>query len=332
MACTRSTARPSSSSEVGSIQCASSQTHQHRLAARQALELADQRLERPLLLPLRAQGRAAGSARRSGSTAARRAAARPRRRRRPHCASRASSLSSLRSAGSSALEAGGPLELVDHRVERAVLVVGRAEVAQAGVRLVAEALAQRLHEARLADARLAGRAARPGPRPPWPAASGRAAAPSSCSRPTSGARRRRRAAPRSGPRRRLGPSTRQARTGSAKPFRRLAAEIGDSNRPPTSRRVLCAITTVPGSASACRRAARLGVSPTTACSCGRTLPTRSPTTTSPVAIPTRTASGVPSGAGSRPTASTIPRPARTARSASSSCAWGSRNRRARRRP
>ena len=57
--------------------------------------------------------------------------------------------------------------------------------------------------------------------------------------------------------------------------------------------MLGAITTVPGSASACSRAARFGVSPTTACSCAAPSPIRSPTTTSPVAIPTRTCNGAP---------------------------------------
>ena len=83
-----------------------------------------------------------------------------------------------------------------------------------------------------------------------------------------------------------------------------------------------ATTTVPGSASACRRAARLGVSPTTASSCAAPSPTRSPTTTSPVAIPTRAASGSPPGAVSRATAAVAAKPARTARSGSSSCATG----------
>src|SRR5262249_56096348 len=38
------------------------------------------------------------------------------------------------------------------------------------------------------------------------------------------------------------------------------------NRSPSKRRVEAATTMVPGSAKACRRAARFGVSPTTACS------------------------------------------------------------------
>ena len=60
-----------------------------------------------------------------------------------------------------------------------------------------------------------------------------------------------------------------------------------SNRSPTSRRVPAAMTTASGSARACSRAARFGVSPTTDCSCAEPSPIRSPTTTSPVAIPTR---------------------------------------------
>ena len=40
-----------------------------------------------------------------------------------------------------------------------------------------------------------------------------------------------------------------------------------------------AMTTLPGSASACSRAARFGVSPTTACSCAAPSPISSPTTT-----------------------------------------------------
>ena len=47
------------------------------------------------------------------------------------------------------------------------------------------------------------------------------------------------------------------------------------------------MTTMFGSAIPCRRAARFGVSPTIACSCAAPAPIRSPTTTSPVAMPTR---------------------------------------------
>ena len=52
-------------------------------------------------------------------------------------------------------------------------------------------------------------------------------------------------------------------------------------------RVRSAMTTVFGSARACRRAARFGVSPTMPRSCASPDPIRSPTTTRPVAMPTR---------------------------------------------
>ncbi len=49
------------------------------------------------------------------------------------------------------------------------------------------------------------------------------------------------------------------------------------------------MTTAPGSASAWSRAARFGVSPTTASSCAAPSPISSPTMTTPVAMPTRAA-------------------------------------------
>ena len=52
-------------------------------------------------------------------------------------------------------EARGALELADDRMERAVGVMGRAEVAQAEVRLAGNSFEQRRAEARLADAGLA---------------------------------------------------------------------------------------------------------------------------------------------------------------------------------
>ena len=78
-------------------------------------------------------------------------------------------------------------------------------------------------------------------------------------------------------------------------------------------------TTVPGAAKAWSRAARLGVLPTTACSCALAVPMISPTTTGPVSIPTRTISSHSETlASSSETLSTRAFPARTARSASSS--------------
>ena len=55
--------------------------------------------------------------------------------------------------------------------------------------------------------------------------------------------------------------------------------------------MLSAMTTVFGSAMPCKRAARFGVSPTMPCSCAAPDPIRSPTTTTPVAMPTRVWSG-----------------------------------------
>src|SRR5215470_7950814 len=66
-----------------------------------------------------------------------------------------------------------------------------------------------------------------------------------------------------------------------------------SNKLPSSRRVAGPITTVPGAAAACSRAARFGVSPTTPRSCDSPDPISWPTTTRPVSIPTRTSSGAP---------------------------------------
>ena len=113
----------------------------------------------------------------------------------------------------------------------------------------------------------------------------------------------------------------QARAGPAMPLRSLAPRSCSSNRFPRSLRVLSAMTTMLGSAVPCRRAARFGVSPTIPRSCESPEPIRSPTTTSPVAIPTRTCDGL-AAVLSFGTASTRSSPARTARSASSSCACG----------
>ena len=56
------------------------------------------------------------------------------------------------------------------------------------------------------------------------------------------------------------------RTGPVMPLRSLAPRSSSSNRLPSSFRVPSAITTVFGSATPCKRAARFGVSPTIACS------------------------------------------------------------------
>src|SRR4029077_17519893 len=107
-------------------------------------------------------------------------------------------------------------------------------------------------------------------------------------------------------------SPRHAGTGSAQPLSAAGPRSRYSNCPPVSRRVLADITTVPGSASTCRRAASFACSPTTACSCEPPSPMRSPTSTTPVAMPTRTCNGASAPVCRLGTASTSARPARTA--------------------
>ncbi len=88
-----------------------------------------------------------------------------------------------------------------------------------------------------------------------------------------------------------GRSAAQARTGPEIPLSSCGPRSSSSNKLPTSLRVLSATTTLFGSATPCKRAARFGVSPTMPCSCAAPDPIRSPTTTSPVAMPTRVCRG-----------------------------------------
>jgi hypothetical protein len=113
-----------------------------------------------------------------------------------------------------------------------------------------------------------------------------------------------------------GRRTAQALTGPPMPFRSFAPMSTSWKRLPRSFRVLSAITTTFGSATPCSRAARFGVSPTIPRSCASPYPIRSPTTTNPVAMPTRVRSGL--AAFNSLTAAISSSPARTARSASSS--------------
>ena len=114
--------------------------HDHRLLARQTFELADQRLQCPLLLALRAEVRQR-MALRSGQ--------------RQQIGEKSHIL--VRRCGASqhgfellqlgcrrivAYETRRAAELVDEWIECAVLVIGRAEIAQAQVRLGVEALRQ----------------------------------------------------------------------------------------------------------------------------------------------------------------------------------------------
>ena len=116
--------------------------------------------------------------------------------------------------------------------------------------------------------------------------------------------------------------TRNTATGLPIPLRRWAPVGAISKRPWIRRFVPSATRISLGAASPCNRAARFGVSPRTARSSELPSPTMSPATTRPVATPMRTFSSIPPQAFNAPTASTRSSPARTARSGSSSCAWG----------
>ena len=104
------------------------------------------------------------------------------------------------------------------------------------------------------------------------------------------------------------------------PFNSCGPRSSSSNRVEIRRRVDSVITTELRAASACRRAATWGVSPTAPEGMDASPNPSSPITTIPVLIPTRTASGC--GTATAFTPSTISSPARTARSAASSCAAG----------
>ena len=106
-----------------------------------------------------------------------------------------------------AREAGGALELRDHRVERAVLVVRRAEVAQARRAARSRGAPAGPRAAATCRSRPRPTAGRPGPRRPSPAPSAAAAGPAPPRARPAGSAPGRRGAPRSGsrPRRRRGP-------------------------------------------------------------------------------------------------------------------------------
>ena len=207
-------------------------------------------------------------------------------------------------------------------MERAVLVVRRAEIAQAGVRLAREPLLERAVMPRLADARLAREQhdltlAAPGSLPAPEQQLDLLLAPDQ--------RRLRRpsAAPRTGSRRRSRRTTRQACTGSAKPFTSTAAEIRvleETAGQPA--RGLRRSRPRSGSARACSRAARFGVSPTTACSCAAPDADQIADHDQPGGDADPDLQRLARGTARCPTASTSASPARTARSASSSCACG----------
>ena len=214
-------------------------------------------------------------------------------------------------------------------IERAVLVVRRAEIAQPGMRLALDVLRKAPPSAATCRCPARRRSAPPVLRRFSPAASAAAAA--------RFPRRARRAAsppsarPRSGSPRRFRPTP--ARRVAARQSRQVVAARDPRDR--TARRSaggsLSAITSVFGVASACSRAARFGVSPTTPRSCAAPSPIRSPTTTSPVAMPSRTRRCFARRQAGRPRRSPRARRAPPARHRPHAPA-DSRNRSARRRP
>ena len=150
----RSRASPTSSSVVGSIQCASSSTISTGRRRGEPEELLDQR------------GQRAGAPLLRGEVRRRVAAARvdPEQRRdqrrrladvvRPLAQQRLE-LVELRRLGVGGLEAGGEAELLGHRPERGAGVVGRALVAQRRVLLALDRVEHGPDQPRLADAGLA---------------------------------------------------------------------------------------------------------------------------------------------------------------------------------
>ena len=121
----------------------------------------------------------------------------------------------------------------------------------------------------------------------------------------------------------VGRNTRNADTGRRMPLSVSSPMLSTAKKPSTRTRVPSLITTVPGQAADCRRAARFGVSPTISCGCRLASSPASVTTTSPVWTPIRTwRSSRPKRAPRAATASTTASPAATASRASSSCASG----------
>ena len=115
-------------------------------------------------------------------------------------------------------------------------------------------------------------------------------------------------------------SAAKARTCPAIPLSSCGPRSFSSNSLPMSWRVTSETIAVFGSAIPCSRAARFGVSPIMPRSCASPEPIKSPTTTRPVAMPTRVCRGV--GDFNAPTAAISSSAALTARCASSSCACG----------
>ena len=170
-------------------------------------------------------------------------------------ASSVRSLPSLVSTASSRVNPAACSSCAMNGIERAVLVVRRAEIAQTGMGLGSDVLGKRGREPRLADARLARDQHHPS-----------FAALCLCPAPdeqldflvTPDERRlpERNASNRlTWP---LSPKTRQARCGSGKPASACDPRSSRSNSSPICCRVLAAMTRLAGVASACSRAARFG--------------------------------------------------------------------------
>ena len=127
--------------------------HQYGLPPRQRLELPQQRRQCPLLLALRAEVE-----RRKALTAGKRQRLGDQREvaRLGPVGEQSLQLVELCCIRVIASEPRGALQLADKGVERAILIVRRAEIANPGVRLGLDMLRQCRGQPRLADARLAG--------------------------------------------------------------------------------------------------------------------------------------------------------------------------------
>ncbi len=126
--------------------------HQHRPVPRLGFELAEQRVEQLLPFALRAEVEVGGRTRQRQQLGQERDIVVIPRPRAEQCPQFAEPGFNRVVAG----ETGGAFELGDEGIEGAVLMVRRAEIAQAGMRLGFDALGKRGGEPRLADARLAG--------------------------------------------------------------------------------------------------------------------------------------------------------------------------------
>ena len=124
----------------------------YRHPPRHGLDLADQRLVGPLLAPLRAHFRAGRSIRGNAQQARDQAVVLLRR---VHPGEEAAQLAPPILRRVLPREPGGLLQLGDHRMQRALGVIGRAVVVQPRARLAAQPRLQRVGQPRLADARLA---------------------------------------------------------------------------------------------------------------------------------------------------------------------------------